>query len=109
MKTFGILLVLFSAIAFSYQRTVGQERRLRILEELFSFIERMRIDIGCYLRPISDIAENFSSPMLLSLGFFEEMRIGGAYSAYLKIEPYLLPKGEATNLLERFFSTVGNV
>ena len=107
MKAIGVILIGFSMLVLSKERIKKRERRLLLLEETLAFIDFMRIEIGCYLRPISKISEGFSSPLLGGTGFFENIRKKGLYPAYLECESQILPTEEEKKLLRRFFSTVG--
>ncbi len=107
LRTIGIFLIGISVLIFSKERIKKRERRLLFLEEMLEFIDFMRIEIGCYLRPISKISEGFSSRALDGIGFFENIRKIGLYPAYLECERHILPTEQEKNLLRRFFSTVG--
>ena len=108
MKIVGMLFIIASAIVFSFERAVAEERRLKALEEIYRFILRLGVDIGCYLKPISDIADDFSSQLLSSLGFFEEIKRSGVYSAYLTLDSQIRFSDEAKRVLDGFFSMLGN-
>ena len=108
MKIIGMLFIIASAIVFSFERAVAEERRLKVLEEIYRFILRLGVDIGCYLKPISDIADDFSSELLSSLGFFEEIKRSGVYSAYLTLDSQIRFSDEAKRVLDGFFSMLGN-
>ena len=108
MKFIGMLFILSSAIAFSLERSLLEERRLKTLEELHRFIERTKFEIGCYLRPISEIAADFHSETLSSLGFFTDLERGGIYSAYLKLESKISFSEDLQKLFRRLFSMLGN-
>jgi hypothetical protein len=108
MKILGMLFVLFSAIAFSVERSIAEERRLKVLEELYRFIECVKIEIGCYLRPISEIASDFLSDPLSELGFFSELEHNGIFSAYRMLDSKVRFPEDARKLFERFFPLLGN-
>ena len=107
MKLVGIFLIGISALVFSRERIKRREGRLMLLEEMLGFIECMRIEIGCYLRPISKISESYFSEPLLKIGFFDSVKKDGLYRAYLDSEIHLLPTEQEKKLLRHFFSTVG--
>lgn len=108
MKLIGMALIVASTVVFSHQKALSEERRLSILEELLRFIERIRIEIGCYLKTISEIASDFQSELLCELGFFEALKSEGVYNAYLKIEPMISMSEDTKKLLQRFFYLLGN-
>ena len=107
MKTIGMFFIIASAAFFSYEKIIISNRRLRALEELFCFIERIRIEIGCYLRPISEIAADFSSDILSELGFFSDVQKNGAHTAYTALQAKLSFGDDINRLLDRFFSMLG--
>lgn len=108
MKIIGMLLIVGSAVFFSYERSKNAQRELFILEELFRFIERIRTDIGYYLRPIAEIAADFSSDVLLKLGFLSDVQNKGARAAYINLAAKTAFSEEEKRILEKFFSTLGN-
>ena len=107
MKIFGMFFVVISAMIFAFERTSADDRRLRVLLELTKFIERLRIDIGCYLKPVSDIAAAFSSDTLSELGFLSDIREMGADKAYVRLEEKKILRDEEKRILSGFFSRLG--
>ena len=105
MKIFGMLLIMASALGLCLEERKKCERRLLLFEELLRFIEKMRVDISCYLKPISEIPLDFSSELLSELGFLSDFERLGAEKAFSRISPVLSP--EASGLLGRFFSVLG--
>ena len=96
-----------AAFLFSTEARRRAEKRLLLLEETLRFIERVRVDISCYLRPISEIPSGFCSDALSEAGFLSSFEKEGAYEAYLKLEPLLSPSPEEKRALERFFGALG--
>ena len=107
MKIFGMALILLSALFFAREKNRAAEDRLRILEELFRLADAMKIEISCYLRPISDIVSSFSSEMLTRLGFISDFEALGALSAYLRLESAFYVSEEEKKLFRGFFSRIG--
>ena len=107
MKIFGMALILFSALFFAREKNRAAEERLHILEELFRLAETMKIEIGCYLRPISDIVSSFSSETLTKLGFISDFEVLGAFNAYLRLESAFSLSEDEKKLFRGFFSRIG--
>ena len=107
MKLAGITMILVAALVFYSGKSAKISERQTVLSELFRFVEHAKIEIGCYLRPISEIAATFTSETLSKKEFLSDIEKKGAYKAYLS----LLEKvslGEAAELvLDRFFSLLG--
>lgn len=107
MKTIGMFFVVVASALFSYEKIITGNKRLRALEELFCFIERIRLEIGCYLRPISEIAAEFSSDILSKLGFFSDIQKEGVHTAYTALQAKLCFGKDINRLLDSFFSMLG--
>ena len=107
MKLAGAFLLLVSAVLFSYEKCNGLKRHLIILEELLRFIERVRVEICCYLKPITDIADDFSSEILSEIGFLSDIRKYGAHKAYINLRPRLMLSEKENKVLDSFFSRIG--
>lgn len=107
MKFAGAFLLLVSAVFFSYEKCSKLQRRLIIIEELLRFIERVRFEICCYLKPIADIADEFSSEILSETGFLADVRKYGAHKAYINLRPLLMLQEKENKTLDNFFSRIG--
>ncbi len=107
MKFVGILLIGAAAVWFSFEQVKRERERLLLLEELYRFIECIRSEITCYLRPISEIPANFSSELLCECGFLCDAVNLGLNKAYIRLEEKFNLKNEEKKLLGRFFSLVG--
>ena len=107
MSAFGIILVLFAAVVGIREKLKHQSKTLVILVELGELIDRIRIEIGCYLTPIERIIVDSDLPTMRELGFFEIAAKDGLEHAYECIEKELEISGNARYLLRRFFSMIG--
>ena len=106
-KIVGMFLVVLSAAYFAFEYIKKQRMKLLVFEELFRFIERIRMEIGCYLKPISEISADFSSDVLSRLGFLRDVGQVGVYSAYQRLAEKVKLDDEERRPLDRFFSSVG--
>ena len=107
MKLVGITMILVAALVFSYGKSAKITERQTVLSELFRFIEYAKIEIGCYLRPISEIAATFTSDTLSGKGFLSDVEKNGAYKAYLSLSEKVSLGEAAEGVLDRFFSLLG--
>ncbi len=98
-------MIFFSTLIFAYSRNRRTDERILIFEELYAFIKQIRIDIGCYLKPIGEI--RLVSPCLTELGFFSDIEKYGVSGAYKKLEEKLFFKEKERVILERYFSSLG--
>lgn len=82
----------------------------RVLEcrDFVAFISHMRIQVGCFLRPVKELAIGFSSESLDRAGFIDALSNSENISeAYLKCEPSLSLSEEEKEVLSGFFSSFG--
>ena len=107
MRIIGILLIIVVAFSFPYDRIKKAQRSLLILEELYRFIECARVEIGCYLRPITEIPKSFSSEILDSFGFLTDAEALGLFSAYMRLEKRIDATEDEKKTLRHFFSHAG--
>lgn len=107
MKILGIVLVITSAIFFSYERNKRTEKSLETLEEIFRFIEHVKIKIGCYLAPVSVLSSDFVSDILSVREFLSDFSHLGPLSAYKRLEEKTRFPEDARRVLQRFFASLG--
>ncbi len=98
---------MLAAMTVSVEQRKKCERRLLLLEELLRFIEKVRADITCYLKPLSELCSDFSSDLLSEIGFLSDFERVGPEKAYLRLESSLSFSSEVQRLLKRFFSELG--
>ena len=89
------------------EHTKKQKNEIFTFEELVRFIERIRMEIGCYLKPLSEISAEFRSDPLFQLGFLDDIAVGGVSFAYERLAEKIKFSDEEDRLLGRFFSTIG--
>lgn len=98
-------MIFFSALVFAYGRNRRTEESLLVFEELYGFVKQIRIDIGCYLKPIGEIRS--ASVRLTELGFFCDIEKYGVNKAYENLEKKLFFKEKERRLFGRYFSSLG--
>lgn len=108
MKYIGIVLILLSSILFGRLYSEKAGTPVRELGEFLRFLRFMKERVACYLEPPSEIARDFSSELLESLGFLGEVRRGaGLASAFLAAREKLSVSDEDKAALADFFDRSG--
>ena len=108
MKYVGILFVLFAAIIVSRDYSSYMQKRSAECKDFLAFIAHMRIQVGCFLRPVKKLGEGFSSPALEKSGFLDSLSESERIlDAYKNCEANLSLSAEEKNLLTDFFSSFG--
>lgn len=108
MLYIGISAVLFAAIMLSREYGRYMKKRLAECEGFLSFIGYMRIQVGCFMRPLCELCENFSSEALEKSGFTNALKTEkNIYDAYKASESALSLSAEEKEVLEVLFSSVG--
>ena len=108
MKYVGILLILISAIATSREFSKHINKRAAECKDFLAFIAHMRIQVGCFLRPVKNLGEGFSSPALEKSGFISALAESDCISdAYKKCEQKLSLSSEEKETLNTLFSSFG--
>lgn len=105
MKILGMIMIFFSALIFAYSRNRRTDEGVLIFEELYTFIKQIRIDIGCYLKPIGEIRS--VSPRLTELGFFSDIEKYGVSKAYERLEENIFLKEKEREIFKGYFSSLG--
>ena len=73
MKYVGILLLLAAAALVSRDYCGYMNKRSLECKDFLAFIAHMRIQVGCFLRPVKKLGEGFSSPSLEKAGFLDSL------------------------------------
>ena len=108
MKYIGILLVLAAAVFVSRDYTNYINKRSVECKDFLAFIAHMRIQVGCFLRPVKMLGEGFTSSALEKAGFISALSDSDCIlDAYKKCEPNLSLSAEEKALLDNFFSSFG--
>ena len=108
MKYVGILLVLASAFISSREFSRRMDQRVAECKDFLAFIAHMRIQVGCFLRPVKELGEGFSSPALERVGFIAALKeCDRIYDAYSKCEGELSLSDAEREVLNTLFSSFG--
>ncbi len=108
MKYVGILLILVAACAISREFSKQMAKRTGECKDFLAFIAYMRIQVGCFLRPVKELGEGFSSPALENAGFMDSLANSDCiFDAYKKCEANLSLSSQEKEVLETLFSSFG--
>lgn len=103
-KTMGIIVLMTTAMYYSYSRQwLGQQKR-KILEELCSLMDWIQKSIECYAKPLDEISQEYTSPVLKNYGFYTTWQTQNLLTAFREL-PYL-PENVREVLLQ-YGKTVG--
>ncbi|MBO5945612.1 MAG: hypothetical protein J6Q69_03290 [Clostridia bacterium] len=69
LKLIGICILLFTSILISRELVARRRRALLLCEELLRLVSYLRLQIGCFLRPLSEAVSGFESAALSEGGF----------------------------------------
>ena len=96
--------MLIAAAATSREYSKYMKKRALECKAFLSFIAHMRVQVGCFLRPVKELAAGFSSPMLEKAGFIRALGDSDCIlSAYKRCEPALsLSEEEKANVTAEF-------
>lgn len=102
-------MVLLAALIFSREYSNYMRKRLRECGGFLSFISHMKIQVGCFMRPVGELASGFSSKPLSEVGFIASLeKSDGIYEAYKEVEPRLSLSKNEKEVLETLFSSIGD-
>ncbi len=82
-----------------------ENERTAAVSEFLSLLLRIRREIACFSRPLSDVCRTADLPTLRRAGFFDALDRGSPLSAFRSVSRSLPP--DAAALLDGFFSGAG--
>ena len=99
---------MLSAALVSREYKIYLKKRLSECEGFLSFLTHIRIEIGCFLRPIKELCASFESEALYEAGFLGALSESeNIYEAYKKCEASLSLDGDEKRVLETLFINLG--
>ena len=108
IKYAGMIAVLLSAAVISREYSSFSQKRLSEVRDFLSFVSHMKIQVGCFLCPASELVRGFSSERLSAVGFVGALSDGASLcDAYKNCEDRLSVGEEEREILGRLFSTIG--
>ncbi len=107
VKLLGAVFVAAASLIMSNYLCSRLGRERDELEGFIALISRIRLEISCFSRPLSEIYSEFSSPSLDAVGFTEALRARGFYGAVCESASVLSISREAKELLISFSEDLG--
>lgn len=99
---------MLSSLIFSKEYAKYMKKRESECEAFLEFIAHLRLQVGCYLRPVREAVDSFCSEALEGVGFFEAVRASESiYESYKKVRKRLSLSEEELKPLEALFSSLG--
>ena len=107
LKLVGICILLFTSILISRELTLRCRRRLALYEELLRFVSFLRLQIGCFLRPVPEVVAIFHSDEFCTCGFFPITSddVEGAFSSS---EAPRIVGDKCAGIMRSLFSSLGS-
>lgn len=107
LKLVGICILLFTSVLISRELVSIRRKRLAVCEELLRFVSFLRLQIGCYLRPASDVAQEFRSSELSACGFLTDGGREDLSADFLASGAPQIAGKECARIVESLFSSLG--
>lgn len=107
LKLIGICILLFTSILISRELVTRRQRRLRVCEELLRFVSFLRLQIGCFLRPVPEAVSEFHSDELSRCGFLPVNSGTDIAVAFSSSAAPSIVGGECTRIMDSLFSSLG--
>ena len=84
-----------------------ENERIRQTSEFLLLMQKIRREIACFTRPLSDICRTAELPALKRAGFFDSLDSGDPLYAFRNAAPRLSLPPDAAALLDGFFAGAG--
>ena len=82
LKLIGICAMAAGTLLVCRELAEKRKQRLLLCEEFYRFVSHIRLQISCFLRPASELAQGFQSELLSEIGFLPSIAEEGIYSAF---------------------------
>lgn len=100
--------MLISSVLISREYSRYMRKRFSECQGFLSFMTHIRIQVGCFLRPVRELAAGFTSKPLSECGFIDALKDSeNIYEAYKKSEARLSLSPQERGVLENLFSLFG--
>lgn len=107
LKLVGICILLFTSILISRELVARRRRRLFVCEELLRFVSFLRLQIGCFLRPVPEAVSEFHSDELSACGFLPVANGVDIDAAFFSSAAPSIVGKECTRIIDSLFSSLG--
>jgi hypothetical protein len=105
MRWLFCLLYLGCLAALPLELRRRESARIKQTSEFLSLMQRIRREIACYARPLSEICRAADLPELQKAGFFDALESGDPHAAFRRAS--LCLPADAFALLDGFFAGAG--
>ncbi len=106
VKLSGSVAVVLASMFYGYTKICDVRRGITELGALLELVRYIGDNIEHFMKPLPDIVGSFRSECLAECGFLECAIERGLYDAWISSDFRL--NDDATELLDNFFSSVGN-
>ena len=107
MRRLLLLCYLGGLLFFSLRLRKTEARRIRTTEEFLFLLRRVRREVACYARPLSEICRSVDLPLLRAAGLFDAPDPGDPRAAFRAALPALSLPPDAPPVLDAFFTGAG--
>ena len=107
MRRLLLLCYLGGLFFFPLRLRKAEAKRIRTTEEFLSLLRRVRREVACYARPLSEICRSVDLPLLRAAGLFDAPGQGDPRAAFRAALPSLSLPPDAPPVLDAFFADVG--
>ena len=108
LKLLGICILLFTSILLSRELVAARRKGLLVCEELLRLVSYLRLQIGCFLRPLSEASAGFDSAVLLESGFLPLGEGRDVRRAFSESGVAGVVGEECARILDSLFFSLGN-
>lgn len=108
LKLVGICILLFTSILVSRELVSRRKRRLLVYEELLRFVAFLRLQIGCFLRPIPEVVADFRSDELERCGFLTSDDGAGIAARFASSALPGIVGEDCSRVVDSLFSSIGS-
>ena len=108
LKLIGVCAMAAGTLMVCRELTEKRKERLLLCEEFYRFVSHIRLQISCFLRPTSELADGFSSEILSKIGFLPLIAEKGIFGAFESVKDKISLSEEEKRALGGLFSSLGS-
>ena len=108
LKLVGVCILLFTSVLICRELVEYRRRRLALCEELLRFVSFLRVQIGCFLRPVPEVASGFHSDEFMACGFLFDVGEGDLGQAFLSSDAPSLAGEKCARVMGSLLSSLGS-
>ena len=107
MRRLLLLCYLGGLFFFPFRLRRAEAKRIRATEEFLVLLRRVRREVSCFARPLSEICRSVDLPLLRAAGFFDASGPDDPRAAFRAALPALSLPPDAPPVLDAFLSGAG--